>query len=83
MRHWASANMNRRHLTVGQRAMIAEELAVLGEGRPKTASVEAVSIPDAADLLQVSRPSVERARKVKQNAPDEIIEAVKEGKSPS
>jgi hypothetical protein len=54
-----------RHLDESQRAMVAARLANLGEGRPgKTASIDAVSQPQAAERLNVSRPSVQRAAAV-------------------
>ena len=59
-----------RHLTESQRAMIASELAKLGEGRPNlTAQIQAVAMTqgEAADLMQVSRRSVQAARQVQEN----------------
>lgn len=55
--------LKRRHLSEEQRAMVAGRLANLKEGRPqKTAPIGAVvSQPDAAELLNVSRSSVQRA----------------------
>jgi hypothetical protein len=42
--------------------MVAAKLANMGEGRPeKTASIEAVSQEQAADLLHVGRSAVQRA----------------------
>jgi hypothetical protein len=67
-----STNIHRRHLTESQRAMIANELAKLGEGRPgkETAQIKAVSQAQAADMMQVSRSSVQAARRVSEAAPD-------------
>jgi len=58
-----STNLHRRHLTTGQRAMIAEALANLQEGRPrKTPKNLGVSQTEAAKMLNVSHTSVEQAR---------------------
>ena len=77
-----STNMRRRHLTESQRAMIAAELATLGEGRPtkETASIGAVNLSqsEAADQMQVSRRSVQRAAEVQEKAPD-LAAKVKSG----
>lgn len=75
-----STNIHRRHLTESQRAMIAAELANLPAHRPGevTASIEAVSQPQAAEMLQVSRSSVQRAREVQEKAPD-LAAKVKSG----
>lgn len=56
-----SSNLQRRHMSDSQRAMSAAKLANLGEGRPKTAQICAVSQDDAAKLLGVSRSAVQRA----------------------
>ena len=54
--------LERRHLSEEQRAMVAGRLANLEEGRPeKTAQICAVSQSDAAELLNVSRRSVQHA----------------------
>lgn len=75
-----SLNLHRRHLTESQRAMAGARLANLGEGRPsKTAPIEAVSQTVAADLVRVSRPSVQRATKVLTNCADELVAAVDRG----
>lgn len=75
-----SMNLQRRHLTESQRAMIANALATLPEGRPtKTASIEAVSQEQAADLLQVSRSSVQRAHAIRTQGAPEIHQAVVDG----
>jgi N6-adenosine-specific RNA methylase IME4/ParB-like chromosome segregation protein Spo0J len=76
-------NLKRRHLDESQRAMIAADLANLGEGRPgKTASIEAVSQARAAGLLNVSRTSTQRAVLVRDSAIPEISAAVRLGQMP-
>ncbi len=75
-----SLNLHRRHLNESQRAMAAARLANLGEGRPKkTASIEAVSQKVAAGLVNVSRPSVGRAKKVLTNCDKKLVAAVDRG----
>lgn len=61
-----SLNINRRHLSESQRAMIAAELAKLERGRPdeENAPIGALSQDEAAESLHVSRRSVQRARAV-------------------
>jgi len=57
-----SLNATRRHLKASQRAEIAARLATLKIGRPgKMASDEAISQRTAAQILDVSRASVQRA----------------------
>jgi ParB-like chromosome segregation protein Spo0J len=76
----ASANLHRRHLDASQRAMIAAELATLRDGERKTAaSRDAATQTDAAKLLEVSRPSVQRARFVREHGVPELVDAVKSG----
>jgi len=75
-----SLNLHRRHLNESQRSMAAARLANLGEGRPKkTASIEAVSQKVAAGLVNVSRPSVQRAKKVLTNCDKKLVAAVDSG----
>lgn len=76
-----SLNLKRRHLSEEQRAMVAGRLANLKEGRPqKTAPIGAVvSQPDAAELLNVSRRSVQRAVAVQRDGTPELIAAVDAG----
>ncbi len=75
-----SLNLHRRHLDTNQRAMVAARIATLTEGRPsKTASIEAVSQDDAADLMNVGRSSVQRAREVLEEGAEELIAAVDQG----
>jgi N6-adenosine-specific RNA methylase IME4/ParB-like chromosome segregation protein Spo0J len=73
-------NLKRRHLDASQRAMIAADLTNLGEGRPgKTAQICAVSQQHAAELLNVSRRSVQHAVDVRDHAIPEIAAAVRQG----
>lgn len=61
-----SLNLKRRHLSESQRSMVAAKIANLGEGRPtKTADISAVSQSDAAEMLNVSRGSVQNAATVR------------------
>jgi len=77
-----SANLKRRHLDSSQRAMIAADLVTMRQGeRTDLASKEAKSQEDAANLMNVSRSSVQRAAKVKSEAP-ELVEPVRNGHLP-
>lgn len=76
-----SLNMARRHMDESQRAMVAAKIANLEEGRPsETASIEAVSQSKASELMNVSRSAVQRARKVRESAAPELVEAVESGR---
>jgi ParB-like chromosome segregation protein Spo0J len=74
-----SKNLKRRHLDESQRAMVAARLATLPKGANQHASIEAPSQNNAADLLNVSRSGVQRARKVKENGTPELVAAVDRG----
>lgn len=74
-----SKNLKRRHLDESQRAMAAARMARLQKGANQHASIDACSQQDAADVLNVSRPSVQRARKVQDEAEPEIIAQVDAG----
>ena len=75
-----SLNLSRRHLDESQRAMVAARLATMPQGaRTDLASIDAKTQPEAADLLNVSRPSVQRARVVLDTGTPELIEAVEQG----
>lgn len=73
-----SLNVHRRHLNESQRAMVAEKIATLaGPGRPtEIASIEAISQSEAADLMNVSRSSAQRAAKVAAQGVPELAEKV-------
>jgi hypothetical protein len=76
----ASANLHRRHLDESQRAMIAAKLATLRHGQHKTdASTDASTQGEAANLLNVSRPSVQRARYIQDHGVPALVDAVDRG----
>ena len=75
-----SLNLHRRHLDESQRAMIAAKIANLSEGRPSNDTKDAVSIPKAAQVMNVSRASIGRARKVLDKAAPEVVAAVEAGR---
>jgi ParB-like chromosome segregation protein Spo0J len=74
-------NLNRRHLTNSQRAMVAAKLANLKDGQTKVGAqiCAPVSQEDAAEKLKVSRRSVQSATKVKDDAIPQVIQAVERG----
>src|SRR5262245_61869945 len=60
-----SQNLARRHLNESQRAVVAAKLATFEHGGDRSkASIDALSQAAAGKLLNVSKPSVERAKKV-------------------
>ena len=81
-----SKNLRRRHLTEGQRAMIAARIANLGQGNPKLnpprGGIEHVTIPEAAKLLGISARTVERGRLIQRKGTTSLQRAVEEGKIP-
>ena len=80
-----SHNLHRRHLTESQRAMVAAKMADLNAGGDRRsddfkAPIGALKTQrEAADLLNVSRRSVQRAREVVKNAIPEIQDMVTSG----
>lgn len=78
-----SLNLHRRHLSEGQRAIIAAKLANLDPGRPSTSetvTIATVSQSDAANALDVSRASVNRANRILNQGTDGLIGLVESGK---
>ena len=70
-------NLNRRHLSGNQRALVAAKLANLSGGRPsKTDLIQALTQTDAAALLQVGRTTVQGARQVLDRGVPELVAAV-------
>ena len=75
-----SINLNRRHLTVGQRAMLAAQLTLPATaGKSKKAGKPAAQLTQekAANLFAVSRDSVQQACVVYKQADAKLIEDVK------
>jgi hypothetical protein len=74
--------LKRRHLNESQRAVVAAKLATLKDGQRKSASPigEAVSQSDAANMLNVGKRSVERAREVLDEGTPELVQAVEAGR---
>jgi ParB-like chromosome segregation protein Spo0J len=72
-------NVNRRHLSESQRAMIAKRLETLKQGRPGKDANLHVSRDDAARLLNVSPRSIASAGTVLKRAEPEIVAAVERG----
>ena len=75
-----SLNLRRRHLTKSQRAMVAARLANLQRGDNQHAPIGATSQSDAAELLNVSRRNLQRARAVQEGGTPELVALVVSGK---
>jgi ParB-like chromosome segregation protein Spo0J len=71
-------NLHRRHLKESQRAMVAAKIADLDLGANQHS--EGTSIDVASKSMNVSKSSVDRARKVRRDGDPEMIEAVESGK---
>ena len=74
-----SLNVQRRHLTVQQRAMAAAEIATLGKGSNQHAPMGAPSQEKAAESLKVGRRSVQRAKEIIDHGSKALVQAVKSG----
>jgi ParB-like chromosome segregation protein Spo0J len=88
-----SKNLHRRHLGESERAMVAAKIATLKDGERKTgapigapqegsqryANLEEKTQTEAAELLNVSRNSVQRARQVIKHGDPELQQAVERG----
>lgn len=80
MAYVVSHNLHRRHLSESQRAMVAAKVARLKHGQRADASIDASATqPEAARMLNVSRPSVQRARQVIDHGTPELVQAVEAG----
>jgi hypothetical protein len=74
-----SHNLHRRHLNVGQRAMVAATMATMQRGQNQHTSNDAPSIESAACQLNVGKSTVERARAVKDKGTQELADMVRDG----
>lgn len=75
-----SLNLNRRHLTESQRAMVATKIATMKHGRPEKDANLHVSREEAAQMLSVSARSVATAKQVTTKGEPEVVAAVETGK---
>src|SRR6266702_4749675 len=73
------SNLHRRHLDESQRAMVAGKLTSLGVGANQHTKGEGTSIDVAAEILNVGRASIDRARKVLKSGDPALVEAVQKG----
>lgn len=78
-----SLNLHRRHLSEGQRGLVAAKLETLKQGRPGKDANLHVSVPraQAAEMLNVSERTVATGAKVRDNAAPELEQAVMSGKA--
>jgi N6-adenosine-specific RNA methylase IME4/ParB-like chromosome segregation protein Spo0J len=75
-----SSNLHRRHLNESQRAMIAAKLANMRQGeRTDLAQICAKSQDRAAELLNISRRTVQHAAVVRDHAVPELAQKVERG----
>jgi len=74
-----SRNLKRRHLNESQRAMVAAKLATLKRGDNQHSPVGETSQAQAAELLNVGKRSVERAKEVRDHGAPELRAAVERG----
>lgn len=75
-----SLNLHRRHLTEGQRAMIASKVATMKQGaRTDLSPIGGMSQAEAAKALSVGKRSVERAVQISAKAEPEVVAAVQTG----
>ena len=72
-------NLRRRHLNESQRGMAAAKLANLEQGQKKADVEISTSQAEAATLLNVSRDTVIKAKKVQERAEPELRSAVEQG----
>lgn len=78
-----SHNLQRRHLTESQRAMVAAKLAKMPRGnfsKSENLPVSTMSQSEAASALNVSDRSIRTARQVSEQGTPELAKAVEEGK---
>jgi hypothetical protein len=79
-RVWIIRNqLGRRNLNESQRAMLAAKLATLAKGDNQHTAIAASSQAEAAELVNVSVDSVQRARRVLADGAPELVRAVEDG----
>ncbi len=75
-----SKNLMRRHLTAGQRAMVAAKFADFGHGGDRSKGpAGTLKISEAAAALNVGERSVKRAKSIRKYGGEELVEAVETG----
>jgi Domain of unknown function DUF29/ParB-like nuclease domain len=74
-----SANLIRRHLSEGQRGMVASALAMMRQGARTNAQICAMSQAQAAERLAVSRRTVQYARVVREQGLPALVGRVERG----
>jgi len=72
-------NLFRRHLTLGQRAFIGAELAVLAKGSNQHTAVAGGSRKQASEIMGVSEDSIDRANRIKTGGSEALREKVLKG----
>lgn len=78
-----SLNLHRRHLDESQRAMIAARIATIPKHKHKNSDAQiCASQPEAAEMLNVSRRTVQGAAVVLKQGTPELINAVDKGRLP-
>lgn len=78
-----TANEDRRHLTISQRAAIAAKLATMKSGeRTDLGQICTRSLSDSAKAMNVSERSVKNARSVQAKGSEEVQKAVEQGVIP-
>ena len=75
-----SKNLMRRHLTAGQRAMVAAKFADFGHGGDRSKGpAGTLKISEAAAALNVGERSVKRAKSIRKYGGEGLVEAVETG----
>lgn len=84
-----SLNLHRRHLTTSQRASVAARIANLKAGgdrksddfKPSKDGLKNITTAAAAKMLNVSKPIVERARRVHRECSPDVVDAIDRGET--
>ena len=73
-------NVNRRHLNESQRALIAANIANIKKGENQYSAKDgSIDLPTAAKMLNVSEPTVKRAKTFLDKAAPQLVEKIKQG----